>query len=170
MEPKDMSDKPPFDLEQFVQMQRAMQALQPPAPAAPAAPAGAITGQGIRNWWPVIGGLVAALVAVMMWVVSGASTGTEKYTNMTNKLEQHGHAIDAKADRRDVEILERKVNALTEDKADKRDVIAIREKLDEVAKESSKSNSEVRTLLMGVESKISQLAQALSQGRGRVER
>jgi hypothetical protein len=166
MKAKAMSDKPPFDIEQFMQMQRAMQMLSPPAPAAPAAPAGAITGQGIRNWWPVIGGLVAALVAVMVWVVSGASTGTEKYTNMTNKLELHGHAIETKADRRDVEILERKVKDLTEEKADKREVIAIREKLDDLGK----SNNEVRTLLVGVESKVSQLHSYINQGRGRVER
>lgn len=162
-----MSNKPSFDMEQLVQLQKMMQ-MYPPAP--PAAPAGSITGQGIRNWWPVIGGLVVSMVVVLTWVVSGASTGAEKYTNITNKLEQHGHAIEAKADRRDVEILANKVNALTEDKADKRDVIAIREKLDEVAKESSKSNSEVRTLLLGVESKVSQLHTYVNQGRGRMER
>lgn len=150
-----------------MQMQKMMQMLQPPAPAAPA---GSITGQGIRNWWPVIGGVVAAMVAVVMWVVSGASTGTEKYTNMTNKLEQHGHAIDGKADRRDVESLERKVNALTEDKADKRDVIAIRDKLNEVATEFSKSNSEVRSSITALDRQISQLTTALNRGSGRVER
>ena len=55
-----MSEKQPFDMEQFMQMQKAMQMLNPPAPpAAPAAaPQGAITIGGINKYWPQLVGIV----------------------------------------------------------------------------------------------------------------
>lgn len=124
-----MSDqpKPAFDMEQFMQMQKMMQMMQPPAPAAPV---GAVTGQGIRNWWPIITVIGGALISLCIWLVGASSNGTKEYTTMVNTIERHEQMLKDKADKRDLESVEKSVKGLTDEKVDKKDFQVMASKVD----------------------------------------
>lgn len=49
-------------------------------------PSGAVTGQGIRNWWMVISFVIMGAISTTGWLVNKTVDGTKEITSIQNRL------------------------------------------------------------------------------------